>query len=219
MLDAPDSAGNEADLANIRHETHQRSVILWGSTAQSPSSSSRSGRTGVRHDGVEPRTPLLQCPKRPVSGPQRRVRAPAVHLVLEDLLVVMGDPLSEFALVFDLDQVHAVLLVDLGQGQGVRGGEGSAALIQSTKGCLYRRIRAARLSMVVAPRSSWARQRCARSCRAGMVLVDQPTEDLAARDRLGPRWPRAGDRAADIVRAMKTEPAMRSMRVVVRRIA
>jgi len=51
-----------------------------------------------------------------------------------------------------------------------------------------------------------------------MVLVDQPTEDLAARDRLGPRWPRAGDRATDVVRTMKTEPAMRSMRVVVRRI-
>jgi hypothetical protein len=51
-----------------------------------------------------------------------------------------------------------------------------------------------------------------------MVLVDQPAEDLAAHDRLGPRWSRAGDRAADVVRATKTDPAVRSMRVVVRRI-
>src|SRR6266542_3990856 len=49
-----------------------------------------------------------------------------------------------------------------------------------------------------------------------MVLVDQPTEDLAALDRFGPRWPGARDRPADIARTTKTEPAMGSMRVVVR---
>src|SRR6266568_647129 len=36
--------------------------------------------------------------------------------------------------------------------RGCDAGEGSAALIQSTKGCLYRRIRAARLSMISALR-------------------------------------------------------------------
>ncbi len=48
--------------------------------------------------------------------------------------------------------------------------------------------------------------------------MDQPTEDLATLDRLGPRGLRAWDRPADIVRTAKTEPAMRSMRVVVRGI-
>jgi hypothetical protein len=51
-----------------------------------------------------------------------------------------------------------------------------------------------------------------------MVLVDQPTEDLVTLDRLGPRGPRAWDRPADIVRTTKTEPAMGSMRVVVREV-
>jgi len=36
-----------------------------------------------------------------------------------------------------------------------------------------------------------------------MVLADQPTEDLAPLDRLGPRWPWAWDRPADIVRMAK----------------
>ena len=49
-----------------------------------------------------------------------------------------------------------------------------------------------------------------------MVLVDQPAEDLAPLDRLGPRGPRTCDRAVDVVRATKTEPAVRSMRVVMR---
>ncbi|HYT79734.1 MAG TPA: hypothetical protein VEQ37_10850, partial [Actinomycetota bacterium] len=43
---------------------------------------------------------------------------------------------------------------------------------------------------------------------------DQPTEDLPPRDRLGPRRPRAWDRAVDIVRTTKIQPAVRSMRVV-----
>jgi hypothetical protein len=51
-----------------------------------------------------------------------------------------------------------------------------------------------------------------------MVLVDHPAEDLATLDRLGPRRPRARDRPADIVRTTKTEPTMRSMRVVMRGI-
>jgi hypothetical protein len=49
-----------------------------------------------------------------------------------------------------------------------------------------------------------------------MVLVDQPTEDLATLDRLGPRWPWARDRPTHIVRTTKTQPTMRSMRVVMR---
>lgn len=51
-----------------------------------------------------------------------------------------------------------------------------------------------------------------------MVLVDQPTEDLAPLRRLGSRWPWTRDRAPDIVRTAKAEPAMRSMRVVMRGI-
>ena len=49
-----------------------------------------------------------------------------------------------------------------------------------------------------------------------MVLVDQPTDDLAPRRSLGPRWACGWDRTDDFVRATKTEPTMRSMRVVVR---
>lgn len=49
-----------------------------------------------------------------------------------------------------------------------------------------------------------------------MILVDQPTEDLATLDRLGPRWARGWDRPPDIVRTTKTEPSVRSMRVVMR---
>jgi len=51
-----------------------------------------------------------------------------------------------------------------------------------------------------------------------MVLVDQPTEDLAPLRRLAPRWPWAWNRLPDIVRAAKTQPTMRSMRVVMRGI-
>src|SRR6266511_2026611 len=93
-------------------------------------------------------------------------------------------------------------------------GEGSAALIQSTNGCLYRRIRAARLSMIVGPGIVCPGHGRARSCRPGMVLMDQPTEDLPPLDRVGPRRPRAWDRAVDIVRTTKIQPAVRSMRVV-----
>ena len=51
-----------------------------------------------------------------------------------------------------------------------------------------------------------------------MVLVDQPTEDLAPLRNLASRWSWVWDRPADIVRTTKTEPAMRSMRVVMRGI-
>jgi hypothetical protein len=53
-----------------------------------------------------------------------------------------------------------------------------------------------------------------------MVLVDQPTEDLAPLRRLDSGWPwaRAQDWAPDVVRTAKTEPAVRSMRVVMRGI-
>jgi hypothetical protein len=49
-----------------------------------------------------------------------------------------------------------------------------------------------------------------------MVLVDQPAEDLTALHWLESGWlrARAWERAVDIVRTAKTEPAMRSMRVV-----
>ena len=51
-----------------------------------------------------------------------------------------------------------------------------------------------------------------------MVLVDQPTEDLATLDRLGPRRPWTCDRAVDVVGATKTESTVRSIRVVMRGI-
>jgi hypothetical protein len=47
-----------------------------------------------------------------------------------------------------------------------------------------------------------------------MVLADKPTEDLAPLRRLAPRRPRTWDRAIDIVRTTKIQPAVRSMRVV-----
>src|SRR6266511_1411128 len=60
--------------------------------------------------------------------------------------------------------------------------------------------------MIVPPVDHLPRSRAPRSCRPGMVLVDQPTEDLPPRDRLGPRRPRAWDRAVDIVRTTKIQP-------------
>jgi len=60
---------------------------------------------------------------------------------------------------------------------------------------LYGRIRAARLCMIGAPEASRAGQRRPRSCRASMVLVDQPTEhrpapNIARTNRHSPnRWP------------------------------
>jgi hypothetical protein len=133
--------------------------------------------TAVHHDGVElERTPLLQPLERLVARPQSR---PPVQLFFEQLLVMTGERPGELVLIFALTRYTVVLLVDLGQGQGCEVGEGSAALIQSTKGCSYRRIRAARLSMMVALTGHRAGQGRPRSWRQGMVLVDQPPEDLA----------------------------------------
>src|SRR5215207_10274895 len=121
-----------------------------------------------------------------------------------------GEPLGEFVLVFDLDQVHGVLLVDLGQGPGARGGGriggvdpiDEGLFVPKDQGCS---IEHDRCTWIILGTST-----AASLCRAGMVLVDQPTEDLATLDRLGPRWSCAWDRPADIVRTTKTEPAMRS---------
>src|SRR5918996_3577461 len=78
------------------------------------------GLAGVHDDGVElERTPLMQHLERSIMRPQRRVRVPAVQLFFEQLLMMMGKPPGELVLVFDLNQVHGVLLVDLGQGEGV----------------------------------------------------------------------------------------------------
>jgi len=49
-----------------------------------------------------------------------------------------------------------------------------------------------------------------------MVLVDQSTEYLAGLRGPGTRWTRPGDWAPDTLQAAKTEPAMRSVRVVLR---
>ena len=81
-------------------------------------------------------TALPKHLERPVPGPERRVRVPPVQLLLEQLLVMTGEPLGEFVLVFDLDQVDGVLLFDLGQAEVCEVGDGSAALIQSTKDAL-----------------------------------------------------------------------------------
>ena len=43
--------------------------------------------------------------------------APPFQLLFEEFVVVTGKPPGELVLVFHLDQVHGVLLVDLGQGQ------------------------------------------------------------------------------------------------------
>src|SRR6266511_4288069 len=81
--------------------------------------------TAVHHDGVElERTPLLEHLERPVARPQRRVRVPPLQFFFEELLVMPGKPPGELVFIFDLNQEHTVYLVDLGQGQGVRGGGG-----------------------------------------------------------------------------------------------
>src|SRR5215211_2561152 len=100
-----------------------------------------------------------------------------------------GKPLGELVLVFDLDQVHGVLLVGLGQVRVCEVGEGSAALIQSTKGCLYRRIRAARLSMIVPPGIIRSRSRAlVHAARAWYSRISPPriSRRLIASARAGP---------------------------------
>src|SRR5215207_2108329 len=88
-----------------------------------------------------------------------------------------GEPLGEFVLVFDLDQVHGVLLVDLGQGPGARGGGriggvdpiDEGLFVPKDQGCS---IEHDRCTWIILGTST-----AASLCRAGMVLVDQPTED------------------------------------------
>jgi len=93
--------------------------------------------TGIYHDGVElERTPLLQRPERPVPRPQRRIRVPPSQLFLEELPVMTAKPSGELVLIFDLDQVHGVLSVDLGQGEGVRGGGGIGRIDPIDEGLL-----------------------------------------------------------------------------------
>src|SRR6266540_5380844 len=173
--------------------------------------------TAVHHDGVElERTPLLEHLERPVARPQRRVRVPPLQFFFEELLVMPGKPPGELVFIFDLNQVHGVLLVDLGQGQGVRGGGGIGGVdpiderlfVPKDQGCSIEHDRSTGDRL---PRS-----RAPRSRRPSMVLVDQPTEDLPPLDRPAPRGPRAWDRLSDIVRTAKTQPTMRSMRVVMR---
>src|SRR5918994_4187839 len=105
-----------------------------------------------------------------------------------------GEPLGDFVLVFDVDQVLGVLLVDLGQGLGARGGGGIGGVDPIDEGLLVpkdqgRSIEHDRCTWVILGTST-----AASLCRGGMVLVDQPTEDLATLDRLGPCGPRAWDR-------------------------
>ena len=85
---------------------------------------------------------------RPVG--QRRQTAPFVacdprrrchRLFLEEVLVIPREPLGEFRLVFDLDQVHGSLLTSA-KVRVCEVGKGSAALIQIDEGLVYRRISA-----------------------------------------------------------------------------
>src|SRR6266545_587737 len=130
--------------------------------------------------------------------------------------MIAREPLCELVFIFDLNQVHGVLLVDLGHGKGMRRGGGIGGIDPIDERLLVPKDQGCSMSMIVAPESSCAGRGAPCSCRAGMVLVDQPTEDLAPRGPHGPRRPRSGHWAPDILRAAKTEPAMRSMRVVMR---
>jgi hypothetical protein len=74
-------------------------------------------RTRVLDDGKElGREPLLERRERPVPRPKRLVRVPAVQLILEECLVMTGQPPGEFVFIVRFDQVHGVLLVDVGHG-------------------------------------------------------------------------------------------------------
>src|SRR5205823_6680601 len=79
--------------------------------------------TRIHHNGVELEgTPLPHRLERAVPGPQGRVRVPAVQLFLEELLVIAFEELCELVLVFDINQVHGVLLVE-GSGRPGRLGD------------------------------------------------------------------------------------------------
>src|SRR6266511_3078714 len=99
-----------------------------GRARDSERPTARAERWGLRLPAPGPwGTKTRSRPTMTLTAPSATMprRAP-VSLVslLAPLLVMTGEPLGEFVLVFDLDQVHGVLLVDLGQGQGVRGGGG-----------------------------------------------------------------------------------------------
>jgi hypothetical protein len=93
--------------------------------------------TGVNDDGVElERTPLLQHLERPIPRPEPRVRVPPSQFFFEEFLVVTGNLFRELVFTFHLNQVHGVLLVDLGQGEGVRRGGGIGGIDPIDEGLL-----------------------------------------------------------------------------------
>ena len=49
---------------------------------------------------------------------------------------MVSEPGGEVVVIVGFDQVDGVFLVDLAEGEDLRGGSGSKVLIQSTKGCL-----------------------------------------------------------------------------------
>ena len=88
-------------------------------------------------------------------------------------------PSGELVLIFDLDQVHGVLSVDLCQGEGVRGGGGisrvdpidEGLLVPQDQGCPIEHDRCAGPAGVEYQGSSRGHP---------MVLVDQPAQDLSS---------------------------------------
>jgi hypothetical protein len=135
--------------------------------------------------------------------------------LLEELLVMTGKPPGELVFVFDLNQVDGVFLVDLGQGEDVRRGGGIGGVEPIDEGLSVPKDQGCSVEHDGSTGGSSVQVTHPRSCRAGMVLGDQPTEDLAPLRRFAPRrW--AWDRLPDIPRRTKAEPTVRSMRVVVR---
>ncbi len=93
-----------------------------------------------------------------------------------------NEPSLELVLVFDLDEVHGVLFADLRQGEGVRGGRGIHGVDPIDERLAVpedqrRAIEHVRHTKVVNRRSEGPR-----SCRPGMVLVDQPAQNVATAD-------------------------------------
>ena len=93
--------------------------------------------TGVHHDGVELEgTPLFQHLERPVVRPQRRVRVPPFQLFFEELLVMTGKSPAEFVFIFHSTRYTVSSWLTSAKVRMCDVGEGSAPLIQSTKGLL-----------------------------------------------------------------------------------
>src|SRR6266498_1371505 len=125
--------------------------------------------------------------------------------------MIVREPPCELVFIFDLTQVHGVLLVDLGQGQGVRGGGGIGGvdpiderlLVPKDQGCSIEHgrstggssaqvtgalVHAARAwySWISPPRIS---RRLIASARAGSGPgIGRPTSP--GRRRPSPRWGR-----------------------------